>query len=83
MSIKGFIVNGQTQKYDYNELDNKLVIDSSLSTTSTNPVQNKIVKSALDGKITAPATPSTGSFLVWNGSAWVAQTLSTWQGGSY
>jgi len=26
MSIKGFIVNGQTQKYDYNELENKPVI---------------------------------------------------------
>lgn len=33
--------------------------------------------------IPAPASPATGAFLVWNGSAWVAQTLSTWQGGSY
>lgn len=29
---------------------NKTTVDSSLSATSTNPVQNKIVKSALDGK---------------------------------
>lgn len=29
MSIKGFIINGQTQKLDYNELDNKPVIPSS------------------------------------------------------
>ncbi len=28
MSIKGFIVNGSTQKLDYNELDNKPVIPS-------------------------------------------------------
>lgn len=28
MSIKGFIVNGQTQKYDYDSLDNKPVIPS-------------------------------------------------------
>lgn len=28
MSIKGFIVNGSTQKYDYNELDNKPTIPS-------------------------------------------------------
>lgn len=35
------------------------------------------------GKIAAPSSPATGAFLVWNGSAWVAQTLSTWQGGSY
>lgn len=35
------------------------------------------------GAIAAPSSPATGAFLVWNGSAWVAQTLSTWQGGSY
>lgn len=34
-------------------------------------------------KITAPSSPATGAFLVWNGSAWTAQTLSTWQGGNY
>lgn len=38
---------------------------------------------ALGGKITAPSSAATGAFLVWNGSAWVAQTLSTWQGGNY
>ena len=35
------------------------------------------------GAISAPSNPATGDFLVWDGSAWVAQTLSTWQGGSY
>lgn len=35
------------------------------------------------GAIASPSNPSTGAFLVWNGSAWVAQTLSTWQGGNY
>lgn len=35
------------------------------------------------GAISAPSSPSTGAFLVFNGSAWVAQTLSTWQGGNY
>lgn len=35
------------------------------------------------GKIDKPSNPATGAFLVWNGSAWVAQTLQTWQGGSY
>lgn len=34
-------------------------------------------------KIAAPSSPATGAFLVWDGSAWTAQTLSTWQGGSY
>ena len=33
--------------------------------------------------IPAPSSPASGAFLVWNGTAWVAQTLSTWQGGSY
>lgn len=35
------------------------------------------------GAIAAPSSPATGAFLVYNGSAWVAQTLSTWQGGNY
>jgi len=35
------------------------------------------------GAITAPSSPATGAFLVYNGTAWVAQTLSVWQGGSY
>ena len=35
------------------------------------------------GAIASPSSPSSGDFLVYNGSAWVAQSLSTWQGGSY
>ena len=43
-----------------------------------------IPSSASDiGAIAAPSSPATGAFLVWNGTAWVAQTLATWQGGSY
>lgn len=38
---------------------------------------------AISGKITAPSSPATGAFLIWDGSAWVAQTLATWQGGNY
>lgn len=34
-------------------------------------------------KITAPSSPASGAFLVWNGSAWVAQTLATWTGCAY
>ena len=37
----------------------------------------------LNDKITSPTSPASGAFLVWNGTAWVAQTLATWQGGSY
>lgn len=41
--------------------------------------------SAYEGSdyILAPSSPATGAFLVWNGSAWTAQTLSAWQGGNY
>lgn len=58
-------------------------IDSALSDSSENAVQNKVIKAALDGKISAPASPSSGDFLVYNGTAWAAVTLSEWQGGSY
>lgn len=44
----------------------------------------KTALSELDSdKITKPASPASGAFLVWNGTAWVAQTLATWQGGNY
>lgn len=51
---------------------------------STGAVVLSIPTTAADvGAIAAPSSPSSGAFLVYNGSAWVAQTLSTWQGGSY
>lgn len=49
-------VNGFLSKEDKSKLDgiateaNKTVVDSSLSGSSTNPVQNKVVNSALSGK---------------------------------
>ena len=49
-------VNGFLSKEDKSKLDgiateaNKTVVDSSLSSSSTNPVQNKVVNSALSGK---------------------------------
>lgn len=43
-----------------------------------------IPNSASDiGAIAAPSSPATGAFLVWDGTAWAAQTLATWQAGSY
>lgn len=35
---------------------NKTIVDSALSSTSTNPVQNKIIKEALDGKVPTTRT---------------------------
>lgn len=50
----------------------------------TGAVSLTIPSSAADvGAIAAPSSPATGAFLVWNGSAWTAQTLAVWQGGSY
>ena len=49
-------------KEDKSKLDgiateaNKTVVDSSLSSSSTNPVQNKVVNSALSGKANANHT---------------------------
>lgn len=110
-----------------------ITVDDAISGSSTNPVQNKVIKTALDakgtyskpsggipktdlasavqtslgkadtalqsvpstyrtaaaqdtidsGKIDKPSNPSSGAFLVWDGTAWVAQTLATWQGGNY
>ena len=43
---------------------NKTIVDATLSTTSTNPVQNKAVKAALDGKAgTAVATTSANGLM--------------------
>lgn len=35
------------------------------------------------GAIAAPSSANSGDFLVYNGTAWVAQSMSTWQGGNY
>ena len=49
------------------------------STYRTAAAQNTIDA----GKIDKPSNPASGAFLVWNGTAWAAQTLATWQGGNY
>ena len=51
---------------------------------NTGAVVLNIPSTASDvGAIAAPSSPATGAFLVYNGTAWVAQTLATWQGGNY
>ena len=51
---------------------------------SVNGKTGTVVLAASDvGAIQAPASASAGQFLVYDGSAWTAQTLATWQGGSY
>lgn len=57
---------------------NKTTVDSSLSTSSTNPVQNKAVKSALDGKLSTSGGTLTGNL---NGQyltgTWLQTTRAT------
>lgn len=68
-----------------------LTNDSGFITTETDPTVPAWAKQSTKpsytasevGAIAAPSSPATGSFLVWDGLAWVAQTLSTWQGGNY
>lgn len=51
---------------------------------SVNGQTGDVVLGASDvGAIPAPASASAGQFLVYDGSTWTAQTLATWQGGSY
>lgn len=48
-------------------------VDAALSTTSTNPVQNRVITAALNGKLavasTAPASPSNGDMILYIGTA--------------
>ena len=73
----GGVFNGQSQAWEINyaQLATKDDIDT---------IQGSIPSTAADvGAIAAPSSPATGAFLTYNGSAWVAQTLATWSGGSY
>jgi len=85
--IKGISVNG-TQYTIEDEtartaLNSKYVKPSGgiPATDLSQAVQTSLGKA--DNAIPAPSSPANGAFLVWNGTAWVAQTLSTWQGGAY
>lgn len=48
--INGYAYNHEKKLEDIDDGANKTVVDSSLSSSSTNPVQNKVVNSALNGK---------------------------------
>ena len=62
-----------------------ITVDSQLSDSSTNPVQNKIVKGAIDGKIDAnQGIGYAGQFLVVGVDGVVAPVaLSAWENGNY
>ena len=67
------------------ETNNKIWVDSSVHSSYSVPTYSEFlsIQNTINGKIQAPSNPPTGAFLVYNGTAWVAQTLSTWQGGNY
>ena len=62
--------NGLMSKDDKKKLDNvedgatRVIVDDSMSGTSTNPVQNKAVKAALDGKLDKTGGTLTGNLRV-------------------
>lgn len=57
---------------------------SSSAGTLTLSLNGTIPSDAEDvGAIAAPSSANSGDFLVYNGTNWVAQSMSTWQGGSY
>ena len=63
----------------YNDLLDKPSVDSALSSTSENPVQNKVVKSALDGKLSTSGGTMTGDISL---NASVAKLLKADKNGS-
>ena len=68
--------NADKTKLDGIETEaNKTVVDSSLSSTSTNPVQNKIIKSALDNKSNSNHTHSYAGSSSAGGAASAAKKL--------
>ena len=56
---------------------NKTIVDSSLSSTSTNPVQNKVIKSALDNKSNSNHTHNYAGSSSAGGAATSANKLNT------
>lgn len=52
-------------------------------TGSTLAGSSQSVQSAINAAIKAPVSPSSGDFLVYDGSKWAAVTLAEWQGGNY
>lgn len=65
------------------DLSNGTMLPTDVQVNGTSVVSNGVANVDISGKIDKPSNPATGSFLIYNGTNWVAQTLSTWQGGNY
>ena len=51
LTTKADLVNGKVPLSQLPEIPSSITIDSSLSSTSTNPVQNKVINTALGNKV--------------------------------
>lgn len=62
-----------------------VTVDAALSASSENPVQNKTIASALNGKVSvAQGTANAGKFLVVGSDGNITPVaMPAWQGGSY
>lgn len=64
---------------DYNDLSNKPSING--VTLQGNKTASELgITAARLGVIPAPASPANGAFLMWNGTAWIAQVIPSAQG---
>ena len=54
----------------YSKVTDAPSVDSALSSTSENPVQNKVINSALDGKLSTSGGTMTGDIQFTNGDIW-------------
>lgn len=94
MSVKGFQVGNNVELYDYTALENQPTIPSKTSdltndsgfltsapVSSVNGQTGAVTLDADDvGAIEAPSSATSGQFLVYDGTAWVAQTVPNAQG---
>ena len=59
----------------------KIAAGTNMTSSYSNGVLT--LNSSGGGGSSLPSSANTGDFLVYNGTGWVAQSLSTWQGGNY
>lgn len=76
-----------TETYVQQQIDAipSVTVDSALSATSENPVQNKAISAALTGKVSvSQGAANAGKFMIVGSDGNVAPVaMSAWQGGSY
>lgn len=66
----------------YSKVTDAPSVDSALSSTSENPVQNKVINSALDGKLSLTGGTMTGDIQFTNGDIWFNKQAFHIRGGA-